>query len=126
MERAEAVRKLGKLLGKSLGYRVDPKAPTPEEREQVRIDAHKLHGHYETAKKAMDDRRRAILEGDQEYVSLVAKCAEIRKAKDKAFSLSHHYKIQVGVSNSMFFHIKAEGDSWEQVIEKLERPKVSA
>jgi hypothetical protein len=33
--------------------------------------------------------------------------------------VTRHYKITVGVSNSMFFHIKAEGDSWEEVINQL-------
>lgn len=33
---------------------------------------------------------------------------------------SRHYKFTVGTSNGMFFLVKAEGDSWEQVIDKLQ------
>ena len=35
------------------------------------------------------------------------------------FSVVHHYRFTVGTSNGMFFHIRAQGDSWEEVIEKV-------
>jgi len=35
MERTIAIKKLGKMLGKSFGYRVDPRAPSREEREEA-------------------------------------------------------------------------------------------
>lgn len=119
MERVVAIKKLGKMLGKSLGYRLDPRAPTPEERDQATAEAKTLSAEYKTAEEAEAERRRVILEGDAEYQRLRAETKRLRDAKDKAWSKSRHYKITVGTSNSMFFHVRAEGDSWEEVIEKL-------
>ena len=36
MERKVAINKLTKLLGKKLGYRIDDRAPSPEERTAAR------------------------------------------------------------------------------------------
>ena len=38
MERSVAIKKLGKLIGKGLGYRVNAKAPTKEERETAKAE----------------------------------------------------------------------------------------
>ena len=38
MERTIAVKKLGKLLGKSMGYRIDSKAASRDEREVARAE----------------------------------------------------------------------------------------
>jgi hypothetical protein len=38
MDRATAIKKLGKLLGKNLGYRVDPTAPLQHERDEARAE----------------------------------------------------------------------------------------
>ena len=119
MERAAAIKQLGKILGKSLGYRVDARAPDADEREQAREDAKKLSEACKNAEKAMTDRRNAILAADSEFQKLTAEWRAIKEAKDKAFSLSMHYKITVGTSNGMFFLVKASGRFMEQVIEKL-------
>ena len=119
MERVVAIKKLGKMLGKSLGYRVDPKAPTSAEREQATQEAKALNAEYATAEAAETARRRAVLEADVEYQRLRAETRRLREAKDKAWSKSRHYKITVGTSNGMFFLVKAQGDSWEEIIDKL-------
>ena len=38
MERSVAIKKLGKLLGKKLGYRINTKAPTQEEKAAAAAD----------------------------------------------------------------------------------------
>lgn len=119
MERVVAIKTLGKLLGKSLGYRVDPKAPTSEEREGAQRQLPALTAAKQEASKAMEDRRRALLDGDQQYQELVAAYRIAREKSEKMFSILHHFKFTVGTSNGMFFHIKAQGDSWEEVIGKL-------
>ena len=119
MERAVAIKKLGKMLGKSFGYRVDPKAPSSEERDQATTEARSLSAEFKTAEEAEAARRRALLEGDTEYQRLRAETKRLRDAKDGAWSKSRHYKITVGTTSSIFFHVRAEGDSWEEVIEKV-------
>lgn len=119
MERSTAIRVLGKMLGKSLGYRIDSKAASSEEREEVLHQLPALTEARQQAEKAMKDRREAILAADQQYQELIAAYQEARKRADAAFSVTRHFKITVGTSNGMFFHVKAEGDSWEDVIAKL-------
>lgn len=120
MERAIAIKKLGKMLGKSLGYRVDPRAPTIEERAQATEAAKALSAAFKEAEAAETARLNAILEADVEYQELKAKRMSLREAKDRAWSKSRHFKITVGTTSSMFFHVRAEGDSWEEVIDKLD------
>lgn len=119
MERVVAIKKLGKMLGKSLGYRIDPRAPTPEERDQATVEAKTLSAEYKVADEAVEARLSAILNADAEYQRLKAERKRLRDAKDEAWSKSRHYKITVGTTSSMFFHVRAEGDSWEEVIEKV-------
>lgn len=119
MERVVAMKKLGKMLGKSFGYRVDPKAPTAEERAAALQRLPALSAARQEAEKAMTDRKAAVLAADQEYQALVAAFRAAREAQGNAGSTARHFKITVGNSNGMFFHVKAEGDSWEDVIEKV-------
>ena len=120
MERSVAIKKLGKLLGKSLGYRIDDKAPTREERAAAKIELTAAIEVRNGLKEKRDERYRAILAADAEYQSLHASHRAASERVDRISSMTRHYKITVGVSNSMFFHVKAEGDSWEEVIDKLQ------
>lgn len=119
MERVVAIKKLGKMLGKNLGYRVDPKAPTAEERAAATAEAKALSAEYKAAEEAREARLSAVLAADAEYQQLKAETKRLRDAKDRAWSISRHFKITVGTTNSMFFHVRAEGDAWEEVIEKV-------
>ena len=121
MERAVAIKKLGIILGKSLGYRVDPKAPDQDDRDEAMARLREARPKQEAIGREMDARRVEILKADAEYQRLKAEHAEARKVCDELFSITHHYRFTVGVSNSLFFHIKAQGDSWEEVISKLKQ-----
>ena len=35
--------------------------------------------------------------------------------------MAYHYRFTAGVMNSAFFVIKAQGDSWEEVIAKIQK-----
>jgi hypothetical protein len=122
MERSVAMRKLSKLLGKTLGYRVDPKAPTEEEREQARQQLAVLREARQRAEEALQERRRVLLE-DQQYQDLLAAYRDARKQVDKTLSLTQQFRFTAGQANGMFFHVMAQGDSWEEVIAKLEKTK---
>ncbi len=119
MERSIAVKKLGKLLGKSLGYRISDKAPTQEEREAARIELKLACEARDKAREQKDARYKAILAADVEYQNLSAAAKAASERVGRLSSITRHYKITVGTTNSMFFYIKAEGDSWEEVIDKL-------
>jgi len=119
MERVVAITKLGKMLGKSLGYRIDPKAPTQEERDEANRQLPALTAARQEAEKAMIERRQAVLAADRKYQELVEAWKEAKQNAEKTFSVLRHFKFTVGTSSGMFFHVKAQGDSWEDVIHKL-------
>jgi hypothetical protein len=128
MERSVAIKKLGKLLGKSLGYRVNDKAPTREEREAAIAELKSARTERDRMREQRDARYKAILAADAGYQKLKADCQATSERVDRLASITRHFKITVGISTSMFFHIKAEGDSWEEVVDKLqaEKPKAAA
>lgn len=120
MERAVALKKLGNILGKKLGWRVDPRAPRKEEREAAKADLGPACELRNKLKDKRDARYAAILAADPEYQSLKAAYSDAQKVVDRISSLTRHHKITVGTSEGMFFLVKAEGDSWEEVIAKLQ------
>lgn len=126
MERATAIKTLGKLLGKKLGYRVDDRAPTQVEREAARAELLATIPERDKLKEQCETRCRAILAADAEYQTILAARRAAQKKLDELGSITRHYKITVGTSEGMFFCVKAEGDSWEQVIDKLTENKVAA
>jgi hypothetical protein len=120
MERAAAIKKLGKLLGKSLGYRVDPKGATAEEREEARAA---LKIATEKAKALLEQREayvKALLDADPEFQKIKDAHLAAKKDRDHLAGRCHHYKFTVGTTDGIFFLVKAQGDSWEEVIDKLE------
>jgi len=119
MERTVAIKKLGKLLGKSLGYRVDPDAPSAAERAEAKQHLPDLRAVKDQAEKAMVARRAAVLAADAEYQALIVAYRAARKDAAAAASIVSRYKFTVGTSNDLFFMVKAQGDSWEDVITKL-------
>ena len=121
MERNVAVKTLGKILGKEFGYRVDPKAPTSEERKAARDRLPALNATKTQAEKAMQDYRHALLANDAKYQELVKTWKAARTEVSKAASITHHFKITVGRStfNGLFFSVSAQGDSCEEVIAEV-------
>ncbi len=126
MERSAALKKLGKILGKKLGYRIDPKAPTPDERELAKSELSPACEERNKLKEQRDARHKAILAADTEYQSLHAAYRAASERADKLSSITRRRKITVGTSEGMFFVVKAEGDSWEEIIEKLTERKAAA
>jgi hypothetical protein len=118
MERSVAIKKLGKLLGKRLGYRVDRDAPDAETRAAVRQQLPGLRAAERKVEAAMDARRAALLAADPEYQAL-AEAFRLARAGRQAAAATSRYRITVGISGAVFFHVKAQGDSWEDVIAKL-------
>lgn len=119
MERAVAIKKLSKMLGKSFGYRVDMKAPDQEQRDEARAKLKIASAERDALIKQREARLQEILQADAEYQRLQAAQKEARKHCDELLVISSRYRFTVGTSSSMFFHVKAQGDTWEQIIAKL-------
>lgn len=121
MERSVAIKKLGKLLGKRLGYRINDKAPSREERAEAKTKLTSAVMERDKLEERRDARERAILAADPEYQSLLAEHKTASEVVKRLFDVTRHYKITVGTSEGMFFLIKAEGDSWEEIIDELQK-----
>lgn len=119
MQRAVALKKLRKLLGDSVCYRVDADAPDADTRKAASLALPTATAAYEKVKKLRDDRRAAVLVADKEYQDLVLACETAAKEAAKIRGLTYRFKFTVGTSNGIFFHVRAEGDSWEDVIDKI-------
>lgn len=124
MRREDAIKKLSKLLGKNLGYRVDPKAPDQDERDEAREQLKPLVSERDVLRELVRQRCNALLAADAEYQRLKADLAATSKACDEVSSKLHHYRFTVGVSTSLIFRVMAQGDSWEEVIAKLQKERV--
>jgi chromosome segregation ATPase len=120
MDRAVALRKIERLVGQKIGYRIDAKAPKQEERDEARAALTPAIEKRNALRDAREARKMAVLEADAEYQRLKAEAQAATEATNKLSSITRHYKITVGSSvMGLFFSVHAEGDTWEEIIAKL-------
>lgn len=123
MERVVALKRLRKLLGNEMGWRVDPKAPTADERSEAEARRPALNEAFTQAEKAMQERRAVLLQ-DPLYQELVTAYKLRQKERSENSGLLHHYRFTVGKTvGGLLFRVMAQGDSWEEVIDIVERDK---
>lgn len=123
MERAVALKKLGKLLGKSMGYRVDLKAPDQDDRDEALTKLKEERPKKEALRKQMDARVAELLKADEEYQRLKAEHEVSKKRCDEQSYICNRYRFTVGIMGQLFFSVKAQGDSWEEVIALVEKDR---
>ena len=126
MERTVAIKKLERILGKKLGYRIDAKAPGQDERAEAKALIPAAAEERNKLKEQRDARYKAILAADEEYQSLFAATRAASERLDRLWSTTRHYKFTVGTLEAGFFLVKAQGDSWEEVIGQLAPKKIAA
>lgn len=119
MRREDAIKKLGKLLGKSFRYQVDTKAPDADEREAARLGFKVASERYKRLGDQLTERRNALLAADPEYQQLKEEFSRASKQKDELGYTSRRYRFTAGTMGDLFFTVLAQGDSWEEVIAKL-------
>lgn len=117
MNQAQAVAQLRKALGSKFAYRLDPKAPTAEEREDIRAAWQAAKAVADEAVAARKARHEELM-ADPLYRELAAKAKAAQDAADKARSGLYRHRVTVGTVSSMFFSVKAEGDNWAEVVSK--------
>lgn len=130
MERSVAVKKLAKLLGPKFGYRINDKAPTPEERAAARAELPSANQKRDSLRKQMEERREAILKADAGYQELSSAWKNARQQAGKLSGKLYQHKITVGTSVGIagfsMFSVEADGDSWEEIFAKLAEKKKAA
>lgn len=118
MNITQAKTAMRRLVGPTVTWRYSETAPTAEEREAMLATLPALQTAYESARDAAEARRRQLL-SDPEYLRLAAAGQAARKALGSAQGRASYYRVQIGKSNGMFNHILAEGDNWQDAIDKL-------
>lgn len=125
MERSVALKKLSKILGKNCGYQIDPKAPDQDERDAAKAELPAAREDQERLEKARQERASFLLRNDNEY-QILKKAHEVAKERrEKLSEMMRWYRITVGVSTSLFFEIKAQADTWDEIFAKLEKDRVT-
>ena len=125
MERAVALKKLGKILGKSVGYRLDPKAPDQDDRDAAKALLPDAAAKVKALREQMEARKSEILKADAEFQRLRAEYKAADKARNELASITYRYRLTVGQNNGLFFSVRAQGDSWEEIFTKLQNDKAS-
>jgi hypothetical protein len=124
MDRSIAIRKLHKIIGKGFGYRENTKAGTREDREKAKAALKVASAERQRLNEALEARKRLLLSGDEEYQKTLAAYREAGKRTSALSAKSHSYRVTVGTSQDVgglgFFMVKAEGDSWQEVLEKVQ------
>lgn len=118
MNSKQALAKLQKILGPRAAYRTIQSAPDAAERDEARALAKERGRERAEAKEAMEARRALLLQ-DPEYRALVAKYQALNTEATELFSRSCSYRIRAGKNMGLFFEVLAEGDTWDEVFEKL-------
>ena len=123
MNRTQALAKLKKVLGKNLAYREDPAALVGDEREAAKVKREVLHDAKKLIGELRDARRAEVLAADAEFQRLKGQYERAREAADKAGAEVFGRRITVGTRSGVggfhFFNVKAEGDNWQEVVDKL-------
>jgi hypothetical protein len=119
MDQKQAIVRLGKLLGEDFAYRVDKHALRADERSAMLAKHKAAIAAVATASEALEARRKVILAADADYQRLVAERVAAVKARNNLPSC-HAKPITVGRSGSLFFSVVADGDTWAEVVEKVE------
>ena len=123
MTRQEAIRQAGKRWGKRAAYRVNGDCSSSEQREANGAKIRALRAEKESIIK--DTNRR--LQGIQWYRESCERQKAIY-AELKTLSPMPYYKFQVGSIDGILgaFHIKGEGDTWEQAFADADRRETKA
>jgi chromosome segregation ATPase len=123
MDKHVAIKKVHQILGKGFGYRENPKAGTKDDREKAKAELKGANAERDRLRAALEAKKQTILSADAEYQKALATYREARKRVEALSSKSHSYRVTVGNTHSAggfgFFSVMAEGDNWEEVLEKV-------
>ncbi len=121
MNATQALTHLRKAWGKDAGFK-DHKCPTsPESRDAAHVARREAKARKDEAEAAMLARRDATLAADAEYQQLKAAYKKAQEALEAAPWPGYRYSG--GTVGSMFFSVKAEADTLDELVEKARAKK---
>lgn len=128
MNRTQIMSRLKKLMpGVNPAYRINEKAPTsPEERAEMLAKYEQAVADDARLGKALNQRTSALQAADEEYQRLFTERRAAQKGRTE-----HHWakyrRIEAGDSYNLggfgTFCVWAEGDTWDEVLKKIEQIK---
>jgi hypothetical protein len=124
MERAVALRRLRKILGKEFGYQVNTSSIPRDLREAEKPEFEAAVQRRDRAQAELTRMRTehmAKLEATDEYKAAQQELRNCRQMTESLGARQHMRRFTVGTANRLFFHVDAQGDTWEEVFAELER-----
>lgn len=113
-----ALTRLQKTLGKNACIKDYKRPSSPELRERERAQFIAARDAFNAAKSALDKRRAEVLAADPEYQRLKGEYNTALTTKDNVPHRSFRYCG--GTAGTMFFSVKAEADTLEELVQKIE------
>ena len=124
MKRETAISRLKKALGSRATWQINADAPDADERATALARLREAVAELAQVKAAREARA-AVLLADPEYRALRAQEAAIIAERDSLRGKANSYRITVGkiVGPSAMpgFYVAAQGDTWEEIFDKLKR-----
>jgi hypothetical protein len=121
MKMTTAVTELRKLLGPKAAIRDHRRPSSPEQRDAADAARRAAKEKRDATLAAVEARKEAILSADAEYQRLRQEFHAARAAHE---SLPHpEYRYHCGVASTLFFHVEAQADNLEELIEKVRAQK---
>lgn len=113
------------MFGPTCWWRVGESPSSPEQREAAKIAAREARAELENVERTITELINAI----PEIGALRARKAELRRISERNQGLALYYKFQGGKRSSLgefnLITLSADGDTWEEVIDKLEQKAVA-
>jgi hypothetical protein len=119
MNQQQAIAKLRKMLGPKMAARVNEKALPGEKRAEESRKVPALQARTRELEAALHARRAELL-ADPAYQALKAELEAARNAADLTRHRAAQKRITVGVNSALFFHVRAEADTWAEVVAIVE------
>jgi hypothetical protein len=124
MERSTALRRLRKILGKDFGYQVNTSSIPRDLREDEKPEFEAAVKRRERAQAELTRMRTEHMTKLEATAEYKAAQEELRQCREKASELGGRQMMRrftVGTANRLFFHVDAQGDTWEEVFAELQR-----
>lgn len=118
MNSKQALARLRKVLGPKAGYRIRNDSPDADERARLTAEIPGKLAERNAAREALEARRKELLM-DPLYLSLVERYRKLQHESAEMVGRNNLARITVGRVNSLFFTVAAQGETWNEVFEKL-------
>jgi hypothetical protein len=129
MTREQAIKKLRKLLGPKAAINVRDEITSPERRAYALASVRALRVRKDELAARIETRRKELLDVP-DFKAMLDEMAELRKQMNTLSGDAMNYRFEAGtidegIPGFNVFHVAAKGDTWEEVIETIERERGS-